>query len=299
VKTLTGVIAATPTPFRVDGAIDFPWVERHLEYLREYGCDGVLIAGTTGEGPSLSLDERKQLIDCVVASSGTMGVIAGCGTPNVDETAAAVRYAIDAGADAALVIPPYYFKDVPAAGLLNYYARLLDRLGGETRICLYNIPQVSGVEISHELLDALLQRYPDRIEGLKDSSGILETTMAYLERYLGLQIWAGGDSLASAVLPRGAYGIMSATAAWAPDLVQDVRNAVEQGRNSVSEQARLDQAERLTNSIDPRSAVKELASIRFGLPGAYVRPPLVDARAEERTRLAEGFASLDLPVPAC
>lgn len=295
---LRGVIAATPTPFALDGSIDFNWVEGHLTALARYGCDGVLIAGTTGEGPSLSLAERLELTDFVLKSRGPLSVVVGCGTSNLPDTVEAVRHAHAAGADAALVLPPFYFRHATPEGLFRYYAGLIERLDPDSNICLYNIPQVSGVEISDELLERLLDHYPGRVEGIKDSSGVLTRTLSYLERYPSLHIWAGGDRLTSTVLPRGAWGIMSATANWAPDLLQDVRKKVEAGSGTPEDQARLDAAEAVGNLIDPRAAVKYLAHLRFGLPETYNRPPLEDASDDQKATLRAAYDRLALPVLA-
>jgi 4-hydroxy-tetrahydrodipicolinate synthase len=298
---LGGVIAATPTPFRNDGSIDVAWVEGHLAFLRRHGCDGLLIAGTTGEGPSLSLADRRLLFDTVLAAKGALSVFAGCGTPNIEDTLEAAIYAHRRGADAVLILPPYYFRQASAAGLAEYYARLLTGLDPEMRVCLYNIPQVSGVEVSDELLDRLLERFPGRLYGIKDSSAVLERTLRYIERYPELRIWAGGDSLMSAVLPRGAHGIMSATACYAPDLLQEARKAIGAGREATTLQTRVNEAEPLTSLIDPRASVKYLVHLRAGLPETHVRPPLLDPTDEEKHALREGLSQLALgaePAPA-
>jgi 4-hydroxy-tetrahydrodipicolinate synthase len=295
---LRGVIAATPTPFALDGSVDFAWVEAHLAALAANRCDGVLIAGTTGEGPSLSLPERLELTDVVLRARGTLSVVIGCGTANLPDTVAAVRHAHSAGADAALVLPPFYFRHASPQGLFSYYAGLIERLDPDSNIGLYNIPQVSGVEISDELLERLLDRYPGRVEGIKDSSGVLQRTLSYIERYPALHIWAGGDRLTSTVLPKGAWGVMSATANWAPDLLQDVYKKVEAGAGAPEDQARLDAAEAVGNLIDPRAAIKYLARLRFGLPQTYVRPPLEDATEEQQQTLRAAYERLALPVLA-
>ncbi|MEX2237571.1 MAG: dihydrodipicolinate synthase family protein [Dehalococcoidia bacterium] len=291
---LTGAIAATPTPFTSAGGVDFGWVEGHLDALRRHSCDGVLIAGTTGEGPSLTLAERKALIDVVMKARGSLAVAVGCGTPSLPDTIEAVRHAHSAGADAALVLPPYYFRHVGAEGLIAYYSRLIEGLDPDSNICLYNIPQVSGVEISDDLLAGLAERHPGRVEGIKDSSGIMERTLGYLERYPNLHIWPGGDRLTSAMIRRGAPGVMSATASWAPDLVRTVLDQVASGPSGG--QARLDSAEAVGNLIDPRAGVKYLCHLRFGLPATFVRPPLLDASTEQESILREAFERLGLEV---
>jgi dihydrodipicolinate synthase/N-acetylneuraminate lyase len=104
--------------------------------------------------------------------------------------------------------------------------------------------------------------------------------------------------LTSTVLPKGAYGIMSATANWAPDLLKDVYKKVEAASGTPEDQARLDAAEAVGNLVDPRAAVKYLAHLRFGLPETYNRPPLEDATEEQKQTLRAAYDRLALPVLA-
>ena len=119
---LHGLIVATPTPFTEEGKIDFDYVVEHLDFLRERGVDGVVPSGTNGEGPSLSMSERKELIKIVVDNRKDMFVIAGTGCASLLETIELTQYAEAIGADAALVVPPFFFKNAPTSGLVSYYS---------------------------------------------------------------------------------------------------------------------------------------------------------------------------------
>lgn len=291
-----GVISASPTPFWRDGSIDFGWVEAHLDYLRRYGAHATLVAGTTGEGPSISLGERRELIDVIMAARGSLGVIVGCGYPNIEDTIAAVRYAHDKGADGALVVPPFFFKNVPEQGLVEYYSWLIDGLAGDSNICLYNIPGTSAVEITDGLVQALQERYPGRIEGLKDSSGELERTRRYVNGFPGLRIWCGSDENSAEAFKMGAHGAMTAGSSFVPDLNQAIRRAVESGGDVAAAQARLDAAMAVVALADTRASLKLLIQLRGGLPEAFVRPPLAGVSPEADRAIREGYERLDLPV---
>lgn len=288
--------SASPTPFHKDGAIDFDWVEGHLEYLRRHGADGTLIAGTTGEGPSLTGAEKRQLTDIVMAARSDLAVVVGCGAANLEDTVEMATYAHEKGADSVLILPPFFFKNVPAMGLIEYFGRLIDALPSDQKVCLYNIPQVSAVEISDDLLDGLLERRPGRVLGIKDSSGRLERTASYIEKYPMLRIWSGGDQLMSATFGRGVHGVMSGTSCFVPDLAQAIRRAVSEELAVAEAQAALDTASKLALQLDVRAAFKYLIHLRSGLPEVFVRPPLVDPTPEQKATLQAGFERLRLPI---
>ena len=146
---LKGVIPATITPFTKGGAkVDLEWIPRHLEYLCQRGVDGILPLGTAGEGPSLSLSEKKLVIDKVMETRGHLAVMVGTGCAALPETVEISRYALEKGADAVLVVPPFYFKDIAQPGLREYYRAVFQVLPSDAKVVLYNIPSLSGVEIS-------------------------------------------------------------------------------------------------------------------------------------------------------
>ncbi len=105
------LFVASLTPFTSPtGGVDHEWIPRHLRWLESHGVDGVVPCGTTGEGPSLSVAERQAVIDTVLAHRGGLRVIPGTGCAALPDTIALTSYAIERGADAALVLPPFYFK---------------------------------------------------------------------------------------------------------------------------------------------------------------------------------------------
>ena len=143
----------------------------------------------------------------------------GSGCAALPETVELSNYALERGADALLIVPPFYFKDISDEGLLAYYESVLAELPAGARVFLYNIPKFSGVAISHALLDGLLQRFPDRLAGLKDTSGKLPTLQGYLQRYPSLSVFSGSDALAAEGHRLGAVGCISGVANVFPDLM--------------------------------------------------------------------------------
>ena len=292
---LKGVIPAAVTPFTQGGReIDIDWIPQHLEYLRQWGADGVLILGTNGEGPSVGLEEKKRIIDIAVANKKGLAVIVSSGCSALIETIHTSNYAFDRGADAVLIVPPFYFKNISQDGLSQYYHAVFRSLPAEAKVYLYNIPSLSGVEISDELIDALLQSYPERLLGVKDTSGRLEKTIHYIHKYRMLSIFAGSDQLAGPSLKAGASGCISAVANVFPDLVKNVYQAHLTGGDIEGEQARLSQVRQLFSRYPSPSVTKHLLRIVGGLPLTYVRPPMVDLTPDQVTSLEAEIRQLQL-----
>jgi len=294
-RGLHGTLPAPVTPFTEKGAsVDADWIPLHLEYLPRRGVDGVVIMGTTGEGPSLALTERKLVIDTVMAHRDDLPVVVGTGCAALPETIEISRYAIEAGADAILVVPPFYFKEVPSQGLWHYYAALLEALPPDSRLILYNIPDTSGVAITDELVDALIERYPERVFGIKDTSGRLEQTEHYLNRYPQLAIYSGSDGLVAASCQAGAKGAISAVANVFPELVSAVQRACLEKGDVEAAQERVNRVRTLLKKFPSRSAIKHLLHLVGGLPLTYVRPPLEDLSPEQMEELKRDLSALEI-----
>lgn len=285
---LAGIFAASVTPFDpATGAILYDWIPQHLAYLHAKGCDGVVPLGTNGEGPSLSVDERKAVIDTVVAHADGMAVVPGTGCASLPDTVALTRHAFAAGVDAAMVIPPFFFKDVPAAGVLAYYRRLCDRvLEPGQQIVLYHIPAVSAVPITDEVVAGLEESHPGCVGGVKDSSGDLASVLHWQVAFPFLRVFSGSDGLASRALAGGIAGTISAGANVVPHLLQEVRQAVLAGSDPSEPQARVDVVQGWLKRYPMGSATKFLLTLFAGLPPVAVRPPLGELTEDQRTELA-------------
>ena len=292
---LPQVVAATVTPFTEGGErLLLDWIPQHLAYLEHRGADGALALGTNGEGVSLSLQERKDVIDAVVTHRGRLFIMFGTGCASLPETAELSRYAIEKGADAVLIVPPFYFKELDPQGLIDYYSAVLDVLPKERKVLLYNIPDTSGVEISHELLDALVERFPERLLGIKDTSVRLERTRRYVERYPQLAVYYGGDSNIAKAVQVEVIGTISSIANVFPELVADIFKADASGGNVAAAQAEVDRARRAFSPLPSHSAIKHLLHLVAGLPLTYVRPPLRDLTPEEIDALSRQVQELAL-----
>lgn len=292
-RELTGVFAPLVTPFRSDtGEVDLDWVKRHLAFLRSRGCNGVVPAGTTGEGPSLGFDERCRLVDCVVEHAAGMAVIAGVGTPSLTDTAALVRHAFQAGADSVLVLPPYYYRSIPVKGLIAYYRQLCDRaLEPGQQVFLYHIPHVSGVPVTHELLDGLMETHAECVGGIKDSSRDPEALRSFVSRYPSLRVFCGSDSLADLAFSIGAAGTISVMANLIPDHIQALRRVA--GTDAAQPlQDHLSQARQTLAAYPVIAAIKYALHRLAGFPLTATRPPNVELSPEQQAALTRDLAKL-------
>lgn len=285
---LAGVFAASVTPFDPHtGQVDHPWIVRHLAYLRSRGCDGVVPLGTNGEGPSLSVDERKAVIDTVMAHADGLTVVPGTGCASLTDTVELTRYALRAGAASALVIPPFFFKNVSPVGVLAYYRRLCDgALQPGQGIMLYHFPRLSAVPISDEVVAGLQESHPGCVLGVKDSSGDLESILHWNRLFPWLRVFAGSDSLASQAYAGGVAGTITAAANVVPHLVQAVRQAVLAGRDPSPCQQRLNTLRGWLERHNMHPATKFLLTRFAGLPPTAVRPPLTELTEAQRSELA-------------
>lgn len=284
-RELRGVCTAMVTPFDERGELNLSALGPYLDFQRSAGIEGVVVAGTNGEGPSLAVDERKRLLEAVLARRGDLLVIAGTGAASVTDACELVRHAGTAGADAVLVLPPFFFKNPPASGVAAYFRAVMD--AADLPVLLYSIPQQTAVPITDDIID-LVCDHP-RFAGLKDSAGAWDRTQELLSSPRAKAVFPGSDFLLARGKAAGAVGNISGTANSLPELVVGVVRAVRDGRDCAPEQERLNQAIGVIQRY-PLMATNKSILVRRGVPRMWVRPPLIDLTQEQETRL---FADME------
>ena len=290
---IRGIISAMLTPFTSDvGPVDYEWLPGYLRFLEDGGIHGVLALGTTGEGPSMSTAERERVIDIVLASKGGLAVIAGTGCAALTETIALSNYALDRGADAVLVMPPFYIKSPSETGTISYYRALCDALPADAKVLLYNIPQVTGVPITPAIIDGLLESHGAQIFGLKDSSGSWDNSKMLIDRYPGLKVFTGSDKLIARALAGGAAGALTALSSAFPRVARAVYDAHHEGGDVAAAQARLTALRDLVDPVNTPPALKAALAWTSDLPETQVRLPLTPLSNDEAARLREGYERL-------
>ena len=211
---LRGVIAPVLTPFNDDLTVAEDLFIAHCKWLLtpEGGCVGLAPFGTTSEALSLSLAERKTLLDALVGAGIDPAVLVpGVGLPNAPDTAHLIRHAVDLGCHGVMCLPPFYYKNVGDDGIYGYFAYLLELVGrADAKIYLYHIPQMAGVGIPVPVVARLVKDFP-QVVGIKDSTGDWKNTSALLD-IEGLAVYPGSETLLLEAMGKGGPGCISATA---------------------------------------------------------------------------------------
>ncbi|CCW36562.1 dihydrodipicolinate synthase/N-acetylneuraminate lyase [Chthonomonas calidirosea] len=282
---LRGILTAINTPFHPDGRLALEHMPALLDFQRAAGIDGVIVAGTNGEGTSLSVAERKQLLETVMAHRGDLLVVAGTGAAAVTDALDLTLHAAEVGADAVLVLPPFFFKNPTDEGVAAYFRPLLEHV--DIPLLLYNIPQYSAVRITDGLM-ALLSDCPN-LSGVKDSTGDWESSRNFIERYPHLRIFTGSDRLLARSLRHKSAGGISGAANCFPEVIVAARTAWELGDEAGLDRAqkRIDALLDILHRYPPMATSKSVLAHR-GLPRLSVRPPLVDLTpSQEQALLGE------------
>ncbi len=277
-----GSLPALITPFR-DGAVDEPALEALVEWHVEEGSHGIVAAGTTAESPTLSHDEHERCIEIVVkTAAGRIPVIAGAGSNNTDESVRLMRFAAKVGADAALVVTPYYNKPTQR-GLIRHYTTLHE--AAELPIIIYNIPSRSVIDMIPATM-AELAKLP-RIIGVKDATGdvarVSDTRAACGTGFLQL---CGNDEVALGFNAHGGQGCISVIANAAPRLCAEFQQAMLAGQfvRALEYQDRLLPLARAAFVESNPCPIKFALSL-LGKCSDEVRSPLVAIEEASRERM--------------
>ncbi len=210
-----GVNAAVLTPMHDDLSVDLDRMAAHCRWLLANGCNGLGVLGTTGEANSLGIDERLAVLEGLVERGVPAArMLPGTGTTALTDTVTLTRRAAELGCRGALLLPPFYYKNPSDDGLFAYFSEVIGRTGGDIRIYLYHFPQQAVVGFGLALLGRLLAAFPGVVKGIKDSSGDLANSRAYADHFAkdGFEVYAGDDSLLSAMLAAGGAGCITAAA---------------------------------------------------------------------------------------
>ena len=190
---LKGVIAAIVTPLDGKGDPDDKAFCDLASWLLANGCDGLNVLGTTGEATSFSLGQRVKLMQAVAASGLPMArMMVGTGAAATQDAVTLTRCAADCGFAGALVLPQFYYKNVPGDGVVRYIGLIAEATGNApVPLYLYNFPAMSGVPYTVPLVKRLMDQFGGRIAGLKDSSGDLDYARAVAGISAGLAVFPG------------------------------------------------------------------------------------------------------------
>jgi 4-hydroxy-tetrahydrodipicolinate synthase len=267
------VITAMVTPFSADGTLDLDGAATLAQWLVANGSDGLVVAGTTGESPTLTHDEQTELIR-VVAQAVTVPVIAGAGSNDTRAAVELTELAAEAGAAAILSVTPYYNRP-SQAGLLRHYAEVAKAT--DLPIMLYDIPARSGRRVEPATVLELAHAHPN-ITALKDAAGNVADAAAIIaEAPAGFEVYSGEDALNLALLAVGAVGVVSVASHWCGVECGRMLDAFFRGDVALARQInqklipswQFESGDRNPNPIPTKAMLKVL-----GLPGGDCRPPM-------------------------
>ena len=274
---LSGVYAPVVTPFGRDLAPDTVRLARLCRTLLDDGCHGLVLFGTTGEANSLALAERQAVLDAVVgAGIPADRLIVGTGLCAIPETVALTRHALDHGCRAVLMLPPFYYKAISDEGLYAAYAETFERVGAAgLSVVLYHIPQVSGVGLSHGLIEHLRAAWPETVVGIKDSTGDWDHTRSLIERFPGLATFCGTETLLLATLGAGGVGTIAAGANVNARALRALFDGW-RGDDAKARQAAITAVRQALQTAPMIPGLKAVVAQRFADPAyARVRPPFL------------------------
>lgn len=279
-----GVATALITPMTQDG-VDYENFTRVIDWQIEEGVDALVIAGTTGEGSTLSDEEHRRVVSFAVQRvAGKVPVIAGTGSNDTDYAVELTRFCCEAGADAMLVVTPYYNK-ATQKGLIRMYETIAD--ASDKPLILYNVPSRTGVNIEPQTYVALAD-HPN-IAGIKEANGniskIVETFSLVGDK---LDIYSGNDDQIVPILAMGGSGVISVLSNVMPRATREICTSFWNGdiKGSAALQGRLmPLIQALFSEVNPIPVKAAMAEL--GFCQNYLRLPLTTMEEDHRNTLLE------------
>jgi 4-hydroxy-tetrahydrodipicolinate synthase len=292
-KTKTLFWVASCTPCDKNLKFDPAAFKDALAWFKHNGADGVVVLGTTGEYPSFGIAERKAVMEVAGKNKDGMNIICSSGTSSFTDTIELSKHAADHGAEGLLVIPPYYYKKPPLAGLVKYYSLLFDAVPQSLAVNLYHIPSNSAVPISTDLLKAL-KHYPN-LAGIKDSEEDMPEYKAFVANFPDLNMRTGTDTKLEYALSKGMGAILAEGNLFCRQIA-DMFAAFRAGKDShaafMKFQTQQTLMRKLGGEIDSYGPMKYALSQQMGVPQFYQRPPNLDVTEAQKAAIRKGLAQI-------
>jgi 4-hydroxy-tetrahydrodipicolinate synthase len=270
--SITGSIVALATPMLDNGDIDYPGLRRLVDWHIEQGTDCVVAVGTTGESPTVSVQEHCDIIRvCVEQAKGRIPIMAGCGANSTSEAIELARFAKEVGADCQLQVVPYYNKPTQE-GLYQHFKAIAQAV--DLPMVLYNVPGRTVADMQHDTVMRLAQ--VPGIIGIKEATGNIERAQWLIrEAPKGFAIYSGDDPTAVALMMCGGQGNISVTANIAPALMHQLCVAAMSGdhRKAMDIQFKLMPLHKHL-FVEANPIPLKWAMARLGLCGPQLRLPL-------------------------
>jgi 4-hydroxy-tetrahydrodipicolinate synthase len=288
------MITAMVTPFDKDGAIDWDGVARLAQHLVDNGHDGIAVNGTTGEAPTTKSSEKLEIIRVVKSVVGPkIVVLSGAGDNETSYTVEQAKRSEDAGADALLVVVPYYNKP-PQAGVEAHFRAVA--AATKLPIMMYDIPGRTGIEIENDTIVRLFDSV-ENIVALKDAKGNSASTSWVIQR-CGIPVYSGDDILNLPLLAVGAVGFVSVCGHTVGLRLKAMLDAWFAGDSAKALSIHQELLPVFTGTFRTQGAILTKAAMNLmGLPGGTTRLPLVDATAEQIEQLLKDLTAGGVVIP--
>lgn len=298
-QAFRGVLVPVVTPFTQQLAADSERFIAICQWLLDQGADGLAVFGTTSEANSLSVEERLDLLDALVAAGVPPAkLMPGVGACAISDSAKMAAHAASKKCGGVLMLPPFYYKTVSDDGLFAYVSEVIQRVGSaDLRAYLYHIPPMSQIPFSHNLIERLIGAYPQVVVGIKDSSGDWNNTKALLDRFPGFGTFVGSEQYLLATLCGGGAGCITATgnvnAGGIKELFVNWRRP-----DAEALQERVTQIRKTVESYPLIAAVKWIVAHIFQDPAwRRLRPPLGTLDEQQGKALIAQLTKIDFSMP--
>jgi 4-hydroxy-tetrahydrodipicolinate synthase len=288
------VLTAMVTPFGSDGSLDVDGAASLARWLVDHGSDGLVLAGTTGEAPTLSDDEKVALWEAV-RGAVDVPLVAGAGSNDTRHSVAMAGRAAATGVDGLLIVTPYYNRP-PPAGIDAHFRAVADAT--ELPVLLYDVPSRTGRRIDTDALIRLAREVPT-IVGLKDAAGDPGTTARVIaEAGDDFDVYSGDDAVTLALLGVGAVGVIGVATHWAGDLFAEMIAAFEKSDLTTARQLNARLAPSFAVEVGPnwvQTTAAKAALAELGVHDGPLRLPLPPVSDEARAAVRRVLAGLGLP----
>lgn len=290
----SGSYVALVTPWTRDlSAVDYGALRELVEWHVASGSDGVVPAGTTGESATLDHKEQERLVtETVKIAAGRCKVLAGAGSNSTSEAVSLARHAKAAGADAILVITPYYNRPTPE-GLYRHFGTVAENC--DLPMMVYNVPARTGINMQPETVARIAAAYPS-VKGVKESSGAVDQSSRIVALAGGgVDVMSGDDSLAVPIMSIGGTGVVSVVANLAPALVKRMTAAALSGDYAAARELHYRLLPLMRACFVETNPAPTKAALRImGRMDGRMRLPMVDIRPESETVVKDALRKLGL-----
>jgi 4-hydroxy-tetrahydrodipicolinate synthase len=298
-QAFRGVLVPVVTPFTQKLAPDSERFVAICQWLLDQGADGLAVFGTTSEANSMSVQERLDLLDALVAAGvAPAKLMPGVGACALSDCAKMAAHAASKKCGGVLMLPPFYYKTVSDDGLFAFVSEVIQRVGSaDLRLYLYHIPPMSQIPFSYDLIERLIRAYPQVVVGIKDSSGDWNNTKGLLDRFPGFGTFVGSEQYLLDTLSGGGAGCITATGnvnvAGIKELFLNWRRP-----DAEALQERVTQIRKTVESYPLIAAVKWIVADIFQDPAwRQLRPPLQLLNEQQGKALLAQLADIDFTMP--